>query len=69
MNPPPSDCGKDGHTYDGARHVIKKMMMKARKQGRTVRKQEIYKCPWCGLFHTTSHSYNISNPKREAAHG
>jgi hypothetical protein len=64
MNPPPN-CHKDGHTYDGARNVIKKMTMKARKQGRTVQGQKIYKCPWCGRFHTTSHSYDIPNPKKE----
>lgn len=62
---PPFDCNKDGHTYDGARTVIKKMTWKARKQGRTIRKQEIYKCPFGNHFHTTSHSYDI--PKKDAA--
>jgi hypothetical protein len=64
MNPPPN-CGKDAHTYHGAREVIKKMTMKARKQGRTARSQKPYKCPWGNHWHTTSHSYKT--PKREAA--
>lgn len=67
MNPPPCDCGKDGFTYNGARRVIKQMTWTARRKGRTVRTQTVYKCPQGNGWHLTSNSYKIPNPKKEAA--
>lgn len=63
MNPR-CDCGKDPHTYNGARKVMKQMIMSARRKGKTVHKQTPYKCPQGNQWHLTAHSYNI--PKREA---
>lgn len=66
MHPP--DCGKNGYdTYDEARTIIKKMTWNARKKGKTARSQTPYKCPWCRVWHLTSHSYTIRNLKKEAA--
>lgn len=59
-------CGKDAHTYDGARRVIKQMTWTARRKGRTVRSQAVYKCPHGNGWHTTAHSYTIKNPKKAA---
>ena len=67
MNPPLCNCGKTGHTYDGARRVIKQMTWTARRKGKTARRQAVYKCPENNGWHLTSNSYTIRNPKKEAA--
>jgi hypothetical protein len=57
MNPPLCECGKDSHTYDGAKRVIKKMTWTARRKGKSIRSQSVYRCEKGRTWHITSHSY------------
>jgi len=64
--PPNKVCGKVQYeTYTNAKQVADTMLRRDKRQGRTTRSQEVYRCPNCATWHLTSHSYTTRNPAKE----